>query len=64
MRGKGEREFLLTVEDDGPGMPGNGDVQGTGLGTKLIKAMAASLRASLSYDPAHDGHKVLVTGPC
>lgn len=64
LKGEGGGEFLLTVEDDGPGMPSGGEARGTGLGTKLIKAMAASLRASLSYDAGYPGLRVLVAGPC
>ena len=45
--------FCLTVEDDGCGMQGT--VQGTGLGTRLIDAMAKSLRTTIDYAPAATG---------
>jgi two-component sensor histidine kinase len=51
----GDGHFRLSVEDDGCGMPDDGRVIGTGLGTKLIRAMAASLGAEVSVDPAHRG---------
>jgi two-component sensor histidine kinase len=47
--------FLLRVEDDGCGMPADGIVKGTGLGSKLVNAMAATLKAAIDYDPTHDG---------
>jgi len=45
---------LLTVEDDGPGM-GDGKPRGTGLGGKIVTAMASGLRSAVEYDPAHRG---------
>ena len=45
----------LIVEDDGGGMVDGGDPQGTGLGGRLIRAMASSLRSEVVYDPAYRG---------
>ncbi|NBW07073.1 MAG: response regulator [Caulobacteraceae bacterium] len=45
---------LLTVEDDGPGM-GEGAPKGTGLGGKIISAMASGLRSVVEFDQAHKG---------
>jgi len=47
--------FLLAVEDDGCGIPEDAIPRGTGLGTKLIRAMAQSLQSIVEYDPTHSG---------
>jgi two-component sensor histidine kinase len=49
-----ETRAVLTVEDDGPGM-GDGKPKGTGLGGKIISAMAHGLRSQLEIDPEHTG---------
>jgi two-component sensor histidine kinase len=51
-------EFLLRIEDDGCGMPVDGSVKGTGLGSKLVGAMAATLKTAVNYDSGHKGVRV------
>ena len=51
----GEEHFLLRIEDDGCGLPADGKPRGTGLGSRVITAMAASLSSRVEYDAAHRG---------
>lgn len=55
----GDARFSLRIEDDGCGMAG-GTAKGTGLGTRLIKAMAQTLKAKLDYAPAERGVHVIL----
>ncbi|USU07047.1 response regulator [Sphingomonadaceae bacterium OTU29THOMA1] len=55
LRREGDDVFLLAVEDDGCGMPAEAAPKGTGLGTKLIRAMAQSLQAVVEYEPRDPG---------
>jgi len=45
----------LRVEDDGIGWQGTGQPKGTGLGTKIVKAMAQNLDTRIVYDTAAKG---------
>lgn len=54
LRREGENKVALMVEDDGPGM-GDGTPKGTGLGGKIISAMASGLRSAVEFDGAHKG---------
>ncbi|MEZ2127188.1 MULTISPECIES: sensor histidine kinase [unclassified Sinorhizobium] len=45
----------VVVEDDGIGFDHSIPAKGTGLGSKILAAMAASLKAEISYDPQHRG---------
>ncbi len=50
----GDQRFRLSVEDDGIGITGDAP-KGTGVGTRLIRAMAQSLDSIVEYDPLHRG---------
>jgi len=45
----------LNVEDDGVGMADRGAVQGTGVGSRIVNAMADTLRTSLQYQTGPRG---------
>ena len=51
----GEAHAVLVVEDDGRGLEAGTGVKGTGLGAKLIRAMAASLDSEVVYDGGRGG---------
>ncbi|MDR6147982.1 two-component sensor histidine kinase [Sphingomonas sp. SORGH_AS870] len=55
-----EQGCELVVEDDGCGMAVDQKPQGTGLGAKLIRAMAQSLQTTLDYDPNHAGVRAVL----
>ncbi|WP_118856882.1 response regulator [Sphingomonas mesophila] len=57
-----DERFQLEVEDDGCGLTDEGP-KGTGLGSKLISAMAHSLSSKLDYDRAHDGCRAVLVAP-
>jgi two-component sensor histidine kinase len=44
-----DTEAMLIVEDDGVGFSQNGPIKGTGLGSKIVMAMAKSLGSGLHY---------------
>lgn len=54
LRAAGAHQAQLTVEDDGAGL-GEGPPQGTGLGGRILQAMAASLNSRVEYEPGRQG---------
>ena len=59
----GDSHFQLIVEDDGVGLNDDRVPQGTGLGSKLMEAMARSLSSKLVYDPNHAGVRATLRAP-
>ncbi len=62
-QGDADNTLLLTVEDDGVGLDEATTVNGTGLGRRVIEAMAISLDAQITIDPHHHGARITVTFP-
>lgn len=50
----------VTVEDGGQGFDPSGPAKGTGLGSKILTAMAGSLKSELVYDPEHRGTRAIL----
>ena len=53
--------LVLRVEDDGPGFDPAAPATGTGVGSRIISAMAASLKSKLGYEPGPGTRAVLRT---
>lgn len=50
--------LVLAVEDDGVGLPATGKAQGSGLGMRVVRAMAATLEAKVDTAPQGAGARV------
>ena len=59
LRRKDDR-LELAVEDDGVGWTGEGPIKGTGVGSRVMTAMARSLRGTLSYEPQARGTRAVL----
>jgi len=58
-----EGHLSVSVEDDGIGFSDDEAPQGTGLGTRIVQAMATSLGAMLHHDRQHAGTRMTLTMP-
>jgi two-component sensor histidine kinase len=56
-------DLLLTISDDGVGLNVKADPRSTGLGQRIVSAMASKLEASVERDPDHSGTRILVRFP-
>jgi len=57
-----EGAFLLAVEDDGVGLGPTPRTQGSGLGSRLVGAMAKSLQGAVEYDSPGQGLRATLRG--
>ena len=53
----------MAVEDDGAGWTGEGEIKGSGLGTRIIRSMAKTAQAEVTYDRAHVGTRAVISVP-
>jgi two-component sensor histidine kinase len=60
----GEGRFSLNVQDDGPGVDQHEAPKGTGLGARLVAAMAKSLQSEIVFDPLHGGVSATLSAAC
>jgi two-component sensor histidine kinase len=59
LRRVGDGLLTIAVEDDGIGWKGVGPTRGTGLGTKVVTAMASQLQTSMAYEPVPRGTRAV-----
>jgi two-component sensor histidine kinase len=62
LKGEGD-DLLLTISDDGVGLNVKADPRSTGLGQRIVSAMASKLEANVDRDPSHSGTRILVRFP-
>ena len=53
-------DIWLSITDDGVGLNVKADPRSTGMGQRIVSAMAAKLEASVERDPSHAGTRMLV----
>jgi two-component sensor histidine kinase len=51
----------VVVEDDGVGWNGTGEIKGSGLGSRIVRAMAQTAQADVSYDTSKGGTRAVIT---
>jgi two-component sensor histidine kinase/CheY-like chemotaxis protein len=59
LRGE-ENEIELTITDNGIGVQPTQDPRSTGLGQRIVTAMASKLGASVERDPSHQGTRIIL----
>ena len=53
-------DLLLSIADDGVGLNVKTDPRSTGMGQRIVTAMATKLDASVERDPAHAGTRIML----
>ncbi len=56
-------ELALSIADNGVGLSGKSDPRSTGMGQRIVGAMASKLEASVERDPGHSGTKIVLRFP-
>jgi two-component sensor histidine kinase len=53
-------ELVLSIADNGVGLNAKTDPRSTGMGQRIVAAMAAKLAATVERDPTHDGTRIVL----
>jgi two-component sensor histidine kinase len=53
-------DLVLSISDDGVGTNGKIDPRSTGMGQRIVSAMAAKLEATVERDPNHTGTRIVL----
>ena len=56
-------EIVLSIADNGVGLNAKTDPRSTGMGQRIVAAMAAKLAATVERDPHHDGTRIVLCFP-
>jgi two-component sensor histidine kinase len=56
-------DLELSIADNGVGLNAKADPRSTGMGQRIVSAMAAKLSASVERDAAHSGTRVVLRFP-
>jgi two-component sensor histidine kinase len=56
-------DLVLSIADNGVGLNAKADPRSTGMGQRIVAAMASKLAASLERDPAHRGTRIVLRFP-
>ena len=56
-------EILLSISDNGVGLNAKTDPRSTGMGQRIVAAMASKLAATVERDPAHNGTRIVLCFP-
>jgi two-component sensor histidine kinase len=54
------RNIELVISDEGVGLQVKQDPRSTGMGQRIVSAMAAKLEANVERDPSHSGTRIVI----
>jgi two-component sensor histidine kinase len=52
--------LMLSIADDGVGLSARSDPRSTGMGQRIVSAMASKLSATVERDEAHGGTRIVL----